>query len=484
MKKIIAHPLFFPCIYVLWAVLYNAFGERLPVNYGLGWDGYKYADIAANLTNSTSIDSYQVMRIVPSTWVHAVFTWAGWAFESNSIITAFQWLNIICMAAGLYFMKKVFDHLKVEFRAQLLGFVLVLVNMAFLKFVFYYPVLTDAATFCLACMILYFYLAQQPVNLVLAGLLGAFTQPLLFYQAMVLLALPAMSTPWKEAKGKKELVLGIASAVFLLLNIAYFIFSKQISAEMDYTLKVDRGLIYLSAVLLLAVYFFMPRMAANGHFFEWEYWKRQFSLNRVLLAVFILLCVALAAKLMNGTGKQPQFVFSLENIFQSVTVQGVTEPLISLSAHGFYYGTAIALMLLCWREFSQAVAGHGAGLVIAFLLLLFLFGNINESRRLVCVFPWVVVFVVVALSKYTISWPFFIAVLVLNLAISRVWLHIGYDLNGGYDADGIPAWPNQKFYMNLGPWMSRISWMIELGTLAASLIALFFFKRKLVHHER
>ncbi len=477
LRKALDSPFFFPVLYLVWGIAYIALGEKLPVNDGLGWDGLRYADIMIGLDSSAAIDSYRVMRIFPSTLLHGIFSVFGVAFSPDNIVLAFGLFNLLCIVTGLFFLKKIFLHLGLSLRTQVLGFVLIIFNHAFLKFIFYYPVLTDAAAFCLGVLLLYFYLKGQELNMVLVTLIGAFTQPLLFYLGLVLLAFPSQREEVRPAGTSIQRLLSIVSVLFIGACVYYYIFSQGVVSEMENTLKLDQGLLWFSIAGIGILYWFLPALLNNAELFRASYWLRKLSINRILLCFFLLLCVLLVSHKINYRNVQGDG-FGTADILRSTTLQGLTEPLIAPSAHAFFFGLVIVLMIVFWRSFCREAFAFGPGLMLSVLLAFYLFGNINESRRLICLFPWLAVLVLRVLDKQTLPSWFTGIVAVLSLVLSRAWLRIGYDINGGLDAAGTMDFPNQKFFMNLGPWMSKEMWQLQFIVLLGCILlaVLYFYK--------
>jgi hypothetical protein len=471
-RKLFMSDYFFPFLMAVWGILSILYAEKLPANDGLGWDGYRYASIARALIHSPEIDNYIVMRLYPSALVHSFFSAFGIAFTSKNIILGFELINLIALVLTTYFLKRIFTSLHIRLRNQLLGFSLFFVSQAVLKFVFYNPVLTDAASICLSTMLLYYFLENRTLNLILVALLGAFTLPLIFYQGLFMLIFPRHEPGVALLQKTAQRGISLLSVLFIASLSYYFIFIKQADTEMPYTLKLDHNLIYPSIFVVMGMFWFYPRMLFRTDYFSFNKGIWMTHINRILGALLLFLLVHILCTKFNIQGKRSDY-FTLGNMLQSGTIQGLVRPFITLIAHSFFFGVAILLIIFFWKEFCNQVSSLGLGLVLSFMLVFYTFGTITESRRLVSMFPWIVIFLTSVLNRYEFPRIFYFVCLLLNFGLSRIWLPIGYDMRVGAGADGTVDFPNQKFFMNLGPWMSSSMWELQGIITGACLLLLF-----------
>jgi hypothetical protein len=113
------------------------YAEKLQANQGLGWDGYRYANVAQYLHESKELDAYLIMRVIPSAWVHLVFKWLEIDFSPSNIIKGFEYINLIAILIGVFFTQKTMRLLNVQNRIQWFGVTLLILNYGLLKFVVY-----------------------------------------------------------------------------------------------------------------------------------------------------------------------------------------------------------------------------------------------------------------------------------------------------------------------------------------------------------
>ena len=79
--------------------------------------------------------------------------------------------------------------------------------------------------------------------------------------------------------------------------------------------------------------------------------------------------------------------------------------------------------------------------------------------------------VIVVLERYEFSDLKIISLMALSVIISKVWLVVNYDITYFEpDYSKTVPFPNQKFYMNLGIWMSQESYVMMTVALLISIV--------------
>ena len=464
---------FFPSLlFILFGILNILFAEKLPANEGLGWDGSRYAAIAHDLLKSQVLDSYLVMRIFPCSLIHVLFKVFSIAFDSKNIILGFEIMNLICLATGIYYVKKIFSVAEIKPMNQFLGFTLLLINFAVLKFNFFYPVMTDAPAFCAAVMLLYFYLSNQTLNLMLISLIGAFTWPVIFYQGLILFVLPKKHSNFSPIPSTWRILISVSSALFAAAIIYLFILSKHADTSMAFTLKISTALLPFTLIAILVWYFFLPEALFNKSFFSKETIQSLFS-TRALIAFILFFFVSYFQQQLNISQKVSTY-YTLENFLINPLTYALVRPLITAIAHTTYFGCGIILILIFWKRVSHTIASFGLGITLAVLLNLYLIGILTESRTIINLFPWMIIFLMLAINSFSFPRDFYVLILILNFFVSKIWLRIGYDLSSGLDEFGTIAFPNQKFFMNIGPWITDQMWMIQ-GILFILIFVIILF---------
>lgn len=462
LRKIISSDWLPPALMFVIGALNIAFAEKLPANEGLGWDGAKYASMARDLLSSPDLDAYYIMRIFPSALIHVFFNVFNIPFGNQNIVIGFELLDLVSLTTAVFVIKKIFNHLKIDIEKQLLGFILFIISYSILVYSFYYPVMTDAFALLLSVLMLYFFLCDQPLNIVLVGFMGGFTIPVLLYQSILLVIFPVVKERVYVAFSKRDaLIISVFSSLYILFVAVYYAIYKQADSEMLFTLKMSRPLLPISILCVVALYFFFPRMIFNKYLFSRSYVSSNIHINRILFAA-VLFLMAYVFKYLVYPEMKPSEYYNIEHFIKVFPVQALVRPLISIVSDANYFGIIIILLMLFWTRFCRTVSSYGLGLALAFLLPVYLVGMTSEPRIITILFPWLVIFWIKSVEEVRFSsavyWIFFS----LNFIISKIWLSINYDLSCGTDESGTIAFPNQKFFMHMGTWMSEQMWLLLL----------------------
>ena len=202
-------------VFATYAVPTTLFGESIPANRGLGYDGTIYASIATrfgHLVRTGGLDSYDVWRALPSGAVWLIFRVFGVASTPQHLMLGFRWVNVIELIASIYVVHLIAQRLSFSVRAE--WFVLLGMFGSFfaLKWTLFDPVLVDCSGFFLAVVLLWAFLDERPIVLGAVTLLGAFTWPLVFVEGLVLLACPR-SHRWGEPRPTDRVLAASLSVV-------------------------------------------------------------------------------------------------------------------------------------------------------------------------------------------------------------------------------------------------------------------------------
>lgn len=474
LKSFVNNLYFFPVLVGLWGVFYFLFGEKIPANNGLGWDGFRYADILKNLLHSKEIDSYTAMRVYPSFLLRSFYSIFNIELSDQNIVRGFELLNVLSVFFTVFFIKKIFIHLKLKFETQILGFILLIFNYAFLKHTFFYPVLTDLTALCLSTMLLYFWLKNETINMIIIILIGAFTWPILFYQGLLLIVFPVEQKEPVYVNKWFRILFSVVSLVFASALIYYFIFKQKLDAPYLFTLKIDRDLLMLSITGVLMIYYFLPFIFFDKRLFQFSEIKNKIHLNRLLVIAVLYVFFHIGVRTFNLKNTDSSD-FTVEHVLSTPIIYSHVKPLISLVTQCSFYGLIIVFLILFWRKFIKSVQSFGLGITLAFALNLYLCALISEARILINLLPWIVVFLMPVFDKYKLSSGILFLIFVLNFIISKVWLTIHYDFfNNPYNTDGTIGFPNQKYYMHTGVWMTEGMWKLQFVLMLLVFIISFF----------
>lgn len=450
------------------------FSEKLQANNGLGWDGYKYASIAADLLNSASLDSYLMMRILPSTWVHVVFKLLAIEFTTANVIRAFECINLLSILTGTLLTKRLMEHFNIQPVLQLLGLFLLLINYAVLKFTVYYPVMTDAAGFALGALVLYFYVKQHTTNLWLATLIALFSWPAAGLTGLIMLLFPYKAIDTSSFNRLKYLPSGLAALYIASVGV-YLIYIRNDDTNMAYTLTVSKTLAPISIFALALTAAWWASWLSSLPVFDLRRLKLIFTpLN--WFAVLGLLLVFWVFKNLKDL-PTPAYAQGFE-VIRAHVIFGIVRPFITLVSHVNFYGVVWILLIIFHKSVQQNIGRLGLGFALAITFNMILFGVKSESRILMNLLPWLVLLLLMSINAFSFRLWMFLPALVFNIISSKLWLVIGDVSSTGTYPDGTMTFPFQYFFMNLGPWMSEQMWLLFCLVFISSLVVTFFFLYK------
>ena len=169
------------------------FSEKIQVGGGLGWDGQIYGSWARDFHGQVverGVIRYYLQRVLPPALVHYSLRLFAVPRTDANIIRAFGLLNVALLTLAAFVWCRLADRVVLSRRGKWLGGVGLFVNFAVLKWVSYYPVLTDACALTLGLLMLDCYIADRKWVLGILTALGAFTWPVLIYQGSLLLLFP------------------------------------------------------------------------------------------------------------------------------------------------------------------------------------------------------------------------------------------------------------------------------------------------------
>jgi hypothetical protein len=459
------------------------YGEKIPVNHGFGWDGHFYGAVASNFPTrlfseppGQGISSYYVQRILPSGVVYyglrlfgvptLTQTGDGWV-PSENLIVGFEVYNLILLALTAWFWVKVLRRLELRAGGMVLGCIGLFLNFAVLKNYFYYPVSTDPTALLLGTLLLYCFLADKRLGLVVVTVVGAFCWPTALYAGALLIAFPRRDFSAEPAGAARPVAVSIVLAAVMVPAMLY---ASRLPA-VNGSSPVDRHWLIVSMCVELAYVVAGAWMLVKhtGLVDPRAVW-RQIRWHRILLAAALLVVVKLAQHAVADPAVPLDSNTSVSGYLGYVVRNGLLRPFSFFVSHVAFFGPVMLLALFAWGRVSRVVGRYGLGLVLFFFANLVL-SLVAESRELTLAFPFLVAFTVKALDGYPWSTKALAAFAVISVAVSKVW----YPINP-IEGLRLLEFPMQRYLMNFGPWMSGPSYVYHaLGfvlTAAATVVLL------------
>ena len=130
------------------------------------------------------------------------------------------------------------------------------------------------------------------------------------------------------------------------------------------------------------------------------------------------------------------------------------------------------MLLFYARGFIRQVQSHGPGAVIV-LAMIIVFSINSESRQITYIIPILVYFFMPVIRNWNLSMPKFIGFCVVAFALSKCWL----PLNHGNYVNIPVSFPDQWYFMNMGPWMSHVSYLIFAATALLATLLVWLLAR-------
>ncbi|HEY4262388.1 MAG TPA: hypothetical protein VGM98_19660 [Schlesneria sp.] len=444
--------------------------EKITIGEGFGWDGVTYGELARDFHREAyvkSIDAYRVQRIAPPFLVHYGLRLFGLSLTNANIIHGFGTLNIICITLLAWCWNRIARELKISSRGVWLGFCGLFLNYAVAKNGTYYPVLTDIPAMAIGGAMLVCYLESRRIPLLILAGIGAFTWPTLLGQG-VLLALfprePGRSEYLTKATWHlNSVVAGLAAYYLVMLDIGILM---RIPATVWSGVTPMRSVSWLS-VALAAIFLF--QVVSHLLDWNWQYDIRkcfQFSFWRNAILV---LGFAIAIKVIQATWATKPSILAPQTYVLLIGLWTIAKPGVFLLAQILYYGPCIILGMFLWKPMTQQIRQTGLGLTLMLLFAISL-GMDSESRHLINFVPAFVAFVIKATEPLRWTIPQYAFLAILSFVFSKCW----FTINTGPMIGNALAWPDQRFMMAFGPYMSDQMYLWQGAIVLVASVAIYW----------
>lgn len=451
----------------------HLFGEKIQVGGGLGWDGVLYGRIAMDFVGmvlqkgyvtfiAAGYESIVFQRLGPSLLIHALLRPFYDPITTPTVIMAFIAGNIIATTVTCALVLSTLRRLGVGPVGRWTAAAGLLLNFCILKWLSYYPVLTDAYGLLLGAWMLHAYVARRPWQILVAMVLAAFTWPADFYFGVALLlfggpvAAPSRLV-WLDYPRLSWALAGLAAVGYGA--IAWYLMQPLEYARVPF--NVQPALFWLAPVSVLigaAWVLFGVKWLLDGSIATLA--QATLTIPRRLTPYLTLAAIVAIRQVHQwlAPGASSVEVGVYEHMIQS----GAFRPGMFLLGHVVFFGPAIVLVVLYWRQMGAVAGRLGPGLVVGLGAILAL-GLGSESRRLINALPVLAVLLGVVADADGWSWKHVAGFAILSALTSKVWLEIGVF----YDATSVPP----RLFMNLGPWMELDAYLLQ-GAIALAVAAI------------
>ena len=332
-----------------------AYGERIGIHGGEGWDGASYAawgrDLPATLADG--VTAFQSERMLPSAVVYYALGALGIARSAGNVIHGFQILDASALVVSAWLLGRIAVALAWSRSSAWVAFVAAFLGFANARHALYYPTMTDASAFALAMAMTWAYVVGRPVALWIATFAGAFTWPALVLPGLIGLALPRATEPPPPTTGPWHRKLAIAVAVGVLGFIAWwcgFVLAYPRGAErwLDRSHRELWPLTIACIALPCALTAYV--VARNDRTWSVRAYVARTGVRRVVLGVVATAAIVVASELWraeigtNGAG------FGWREVRHYYAATALRAPLWNLVHHVVYFGPIVEIGRASCRE--------------------------------------------------------------------------------------------------------------------------------------
>ncbi|MBL7069123.1 MAG: hypothetical protein ISS34_04625 [Candidatus Omnitrophica bacterium] len=441
------------------------YAEKIEINEGLGYDGAAYAKIAKDFQTlflKKEISPYRLHRVFPSAVIHYGLRLLNLPLDNAHILKGFEIYNLAILLISLFIWSKIAKSVRLTEKSRWFGYLLLFGSFAILKMNFYYPTLTDTTAFALGLGLLYFYIKESSLGILLMLFISFFTWPVAILNAVILYIFPKKI---KAVRSRSRLMPKIIASGISLLYLLFFLYFHYLSGYGG-GIAVNKGLLPFSVASVLFYLFLMSYLLLRDIKMSSIFTVKNLSViaRRVIfiLLLFGVLSAAYSYFVRHpGTGESTLFSIILYRIF----ITPVIRPLTFLLAHVVYFGPAIIIAAVFFDKISKLTKDWGIG-ITALLIANLSLAIFAESRGSINIVPFVVFFVVLFIDRVKWDNRIYLGFMVISLILSKVWLGLNADLD---------------FYkMNFGHRIPR-EWYVIQGLFvslcfAFCIIARFFYR--------
>jgi hypothetical protein len=453
----------FAAAHIALTIGYIIFGRT---HYGYGADGGLYADISMNLSawiDGHRFESEHIHKLVPI----ALLGFIGHALESPpteaTMMQAFRLLNLMSMLGvcvlGLLISRK----LELSPEITFIFFLFTHVNYANTSFLYYAPEHIDAFVTLMGFGIFYLYLTGRTKTLMACILLGAFSRQSILLSGLIMLMFPRyLLAPERipSPRWPRPEAIGIG-----LVMLALFLYAEALPIPFTRTFpplfEFGRlpGAIALTIYIVAALWILSASLRYDRQLLAQASWRKA-------LVVFIL--YYLTAKALFAFAGAPGGLGTLQH-FLNTALLASNAPFIFLVAHAVYFGPAILIAILRWRQVCDAMSETGFAVVLIGIYAIIHMAN-PETRFFGDLLP--IIALVIAMAVRDVVWiKFKMGVLIaLSVLASKLWLPIDDAARKGNWME----WTEQLYYMNIGPWIWTHAYILQACLIALSTLILAF----------
>ncbi len=439
---------------------YRLWGEKTSIGQGFGWDGQGFLVWARHWSKTifeTKLDHYKVQKSLPAGVIHYAMRALHVERTDRNILLAFTVAMGVCFVGTTLLWGAIARDRRLRRPAAWLGFALLYASFSGLRFFHYIPPLLDPWGMLIGAAMFWLYLRRWTIALAPLAFVGGFVIPgYLPLLGSVFMFFPRDVPPRRATW--PWLGLGLGLGLGLVLAKRAWDFHDAGGHITNDAEQVVPQLVPLSAAAL-ALYVGMslgPLLARIPTL------RGAWSSVR-LRWLPVIAGIAWAIPKIVDRVATPVLDVTPEAHQRVVLLTAIARPLASVVASFAFFGPLILLMWLLRKPIGELLWDLGPGAVAAYAALIVL-GIDSESRHLMLLLPVGITAVSLAFDRRAgggHGW-FPVVVACLGIVASRAWISLESPplgkLPDGANAWPYPQWTWQRFFMNLGPWMTLESY--------------------------
>ena len=480
------------CFVILLGLFSLFYGEIVPANDGLGWDGATYADLTRNLPSIISdgkLNTYYAQRWLPSALVRIFLIMFKSAFSNDDIIHAFAIYNLVLLGGACFIWKRIADRCNLSVSGRWLGFSGLFLSFQCSKQSFYYPVLTDVTALFVGMLLLLFFIEKRPLAILFTAIVGAFAWPVVGFSGAILLVF--LKSEFSEESVLPKLycklfpnsVIHLWSKRAVLFSIGFSLTGLFFLVSWEQLLQGESSIYKIPNILgLQRLFTGIPSLVAVG--------------GALVMLVGSVSCLKEAGMLLKKCDLKLAVFAVASIIIPWAVVSFISNPLLPnpsglvlfatlmlLPPNGkimlsfvsicVFWGPFILLLLLRWNKFCVVARKLGPGFlgIIGISLPLIL---VTEPRFITSAWPFFVLGGVLVFEEIKVRDSFKYLFAVMTLLFSQFWLKINIAPWTKEIYDGLGDFPKQLYFMHYGFFMSWPSYLAQFLLVTIFIVVIHF----------
>jgi len=409
----------FAAALVTYYVVSFLYGSGLSAGGGVGWDGTGYTLEATKAFDQafganrplvpTGLNAYSVGRLLPSFLLYWVGRLLGLDLLNRGVWRGlFYVYDCLLVLVVLVVTHRVAVRLEMSWRRHALLLLALCGNFCNLRFLTYYPTLTDTTAFFLGAMSYYVYLLGRDYWLLPLLVLGAGTWPTAGLFTGLLFVYPR-GEPFAEPAPETRYV--HLSYGLLAAGVLYLWFAYRSPAVLERRFALVSFAVGMAYIGYYAA--FLPRL-------EWKRFLTQLKPARVALVAIILFAAAVARAHLTSYYGLPPSAPSLQYVVGLYLDMSLQWPAGFLAQQLLYFGPAMLLFLVHFPKIARGQIGSPGLLLTVLLTVLAMIGL--EQRQSVFQAPILIFMAIAALDENTIDRWTLLAFAATSLIAARLFL--------------------------------------------------------------